>query len=85
VHFAAPRLGAVEVAGVACTVPDPRQDAGPRTAIDRQVVHSSGSKLSLCLGKSEFLEFDSLSENPFDPLVHTGLAVQAGQESCARR
>lgn len=45
----------------------------------------SGSKLFLCFGKSEFLEFDSLSENPFDPLVHTGLAVQAGQECCARR
>jgi len=48
-------------------------------------VRANGVQLLLCLGKSVFLEFDSLSQNPFDPLVHTGLAVQAGQESCARR
>jgi len=41
--------------------------------------------LSLSLREGELLQFDSLPDDPFDPLVDTGLAMQPGQESCARR
>ena len=63
-------------------LPDAVQPQARQPAVPSQGY--SGGNFSLYLGKSEFLEFDSLSENPFDPLVQTGLAVQTGQESRAR-